>query len=237
MLGIGVAMAESNEPHDLRLAFQFGGQLNPSAVRAFEYGCKRTFDFTMALILTLLLIPLLLVIATLVSGADGGPAFFRQARIGKGGKLFNCWKFRTMVCDAERAFTEFIEKNPAAAKEWQENRKLSVDPRITPVGLFLRKTSLDELPQLFNIMLGDMSFVGPRPIVVDEIPRYGEAFSHCFSVHPGLTGLWQVSGRSDCNYATRVALDSRYVSEWRLLLDVQILVRTIPAVLFQEGSR
>ena len=142
-----------------------------------------------------------------------------------------------MSCDAERALQEFIEANPDAAREWRENQKLSHDPRITRIGSFLRKSSLDELPQLFNILVGDMSFVGPRPIVVDEIERYGEAFSHCFSVQPGLTGLWQVSGRSDCGYASRVALDGRYVAEWRLLLDVEILVKTVPAVLLQKGSR
>lgn len=142
-----------------------------------------------------------------------------------------------MACDAERVLKEFIEQNPTAAREWKENQKLSQDPRVTQVGALLRKTSLDELPQLFNILTGEMSFVGPRPIVVDEIPRYGEAFSHCFSVQPGLTGLWQVSGRSDCSYVNRVALDSRYVSEWRLLLDIEILARTVPAVLLQKGSR
>jgi lipopolysaccharide/colanic/teichoic acid biosynthesis glycosyltransferase len=221
---------------DLPVSFQFSGRRVAFSDRPSRH-VKRIFDVSTAFVLVLLLAPLLLAIAALVRGADGGPALFRQVRIGKGGKPFRCWKFRTMSSDAERALQEFIEANPDAAREWRENQKLSHDPRITRIGSFLRKSSLDELPQLFNILVGDMSFVGPRPIVVDEIERYGEAFSHCFSVQPGLTGLWQVSGRSDCGYASRVALDGRYVAEWHLLLDIEILVKTVPAVLLQKGSR
>ncbi|MDR6873008.1 lipopolysaccharide/colanic/teichoic acid biosynthesis glycosyltransferase [Bosea sp. BE125] len=179
----------------------------------------------------------MLLIAGLIRAGDGGPAFFRQARVGRSGKSFRCWKFRTMASNAEEALQRLLASDPAAAQEWAESQKLTRDPRITPVGAFLRRSSLDELPQLFNIVSGDMSFVGPRPIVAAERERYGEAFNHCFSVPPGLTGLWQISGRSDCSYATRISLDSQYASDWHLLLDAKILVKTVPAVLMQKGSR
>jgi len=179
----------------------------------------------------------MLLIVALIRTGDGGPAFFKQARIGRSGKSFRCWKFRTMACNADEALQRLLAADPVAAQEWAESQKLTRDPRITPVGAFLRRSSLDELPQLFNIILGDMSFVGPRPIVAAERERYGEAFTHCFSVPPGLTGLWQISGRSDCSYATRVLLDSQYASEWHLMLDAKILVKTVPAVLMQRGSR
>jgi lipopolysaccharide/colanic/teichoic acid biosynthesis glycosyltransferase len=198
---------------------------------------KRALDLAAGVALLFLLAPLMLLIAGLIRASDGGPAFFRQTRVGRCGKSFRCWKFRTMASNADEALQRLLASDPAAAQEWSESQKLTHDPRITPVGAFLRRSSLDELPQLFNIVSGDMSFVGPRPIVAAERERYGEAFSHCFSVPPGLTGLWQISGRSDCSYATRVSLDSQYASDWHLLLDAKILVKTVPAVLMQKGSR
>lgn len=198
---------------------------------------KRGIDLAAGVVLLLLLAPLMLLIAALIWAGDGGPAIFKQARIGRSGKSFRCWKFRTMATNADDALQQLLASDPAAAQEWAESQKLTHDPRITPVGAFLRRSSLDELPQLFNIIAGEMSFVGPRPIVAAERDRYGEAFTHCFSVPPGLTGLWQISGRSDCSYATRVSLDSQYASEWHLLLDAKILVKTVPAVLMQRGSR
>lgn len=198
---------------------------------------KRGIDLAAGIVLLLLLAPLMLLIAALIRAGDGGPAIFKQARIGRSGKSFRCWKFRTMAINADDALQQLLASDPAAAQEWAESQKLTHDPRITPVGAFLRRSSLDELPQLFNIIAGEMSFVGPRPIVAAERERYGEAFSHCFSVPPGLTGLWQISGRSDCSYATRVSLDSQYASEWHLMLDAKILVKTVPAVLMQRGSR
>lgn len=204
---------------------------------AAQHFIKRGLDLTAGIALLFLLAPLMLLIVALIRTGDGGPAFYRQTRIGRGGRTFRCWKFRTMACDADEALRQLLASDLAAAREWSESQKLTLDPRITPVGSFLRRSSLDELPQLFNIIAGDMSFVGPRPIVAAERERYGEAFNHCFSVPPGLTGLWQISGRSDCSYATRVSLDSQYASEWHLLLDAKILVRTVPAVLTQKGSR
>jgi exopolysaccharide production protein ExoY len=212
------------------------GKVTRSFVPVQQFA-KRSFDMSAALMLLFLLAPLCLLIAWLIRSHDSGPVLFRQTRIGKDGRRFTCLKFRSMVLDADRALTEYLNCNSVAAREWQESQKLSNDPRITRIGTFLRKTSLDELPQLINIILGDMSFVGPRPIVPDEVQRYGEHFPHCFSVTPGLTGLWQVSGRSDCTYATRIALDSRYAADWTLWLDVRILILTVPAVLRQKGSR
>ncbi len=212
-------------------------RLNPEIRRAAERATKRSFDVVLALVLLVFLVPLLLALSAVISASDGGPAIFRQRRIGRQGRPFTCLKFRTMRCDAEKALKELLDADPDAAREWCENQKLSRDPRITQLGQFLRQTSLDELPQLLNILAGEMSFVGPRPIVEAEIARYGDAFSQCFSVPPGLTGLWQVSGRSDCGYVTRVALDARYARDWNLALDLEILVKTVPAVLSQRGSR
>ncbi|MGQ4275073.1 sugar transferase [Terrihabitans sp. B22-R8] len=194
-------------------------------------------DFAISLIALFLLAPLLIGIALWVRGQDSGPALFRQTRIGRDGRPFKCLKFRTMKMNAEQSLARHLAENPELAEEWKKTQKLTCDPRITPLGHFLRRTSLDELPQLINVARGEMSLVGPRPIVPDEIHRYGEHFSHCFSVAPGVTGLWQVSGRSDCSYGTRIALDTRYVDEWCLQSDVAILLRTIPAVLNQRGSR
>jgi exopolysaccharide production protein ExoY len=199
--------------------------------------CKAVLDRTAALLAIVLLWPLFVGLALAIRLSDGGPALFVQTRIGKNGRPFKCFKFRSMALDSEQVLRGHLEACPQARAEWAQYQKLSNDPRITALGAFLRKTSLDELPQCLNILLGQMSFVGPRPIVPDEIQRYGESFAHCFSVAPGLTGLWQVSGRSDCTYQQRVALDSQYASEWSLWLDAAIVLKTVPAVLRQRGSR
>lgn len=230
-------MSIAKNTHALSLRFVLPAERSSSSGKSLDLVLKRAIDISLALLLLFLLAPLLCLLAALIRNSDGGPALFRQMRVGKGGRPFRCLKFRSMVLDAERALHEHLANDPQAAQEWRESQKLSRDPRITGLGGFLRKSSLDELPQLINILAGDMSFVGPRPIVADEVRRYGEAFVHCFSVQPGLTGLWQVSGRSDCSYVGRVMLDSRYASEWSLWLDAEIMVRTIPAVLAQRGSR
>lgn len=223
--------------HDLTYPVQLGRSSAPDSSRAARYFLKQMLDCALAGAALVLLAPLMLVVARMIRRHDGGPAFFRQTRIGRNGRPFRCLKFRSMIVNSEEVLKQHLAANPAAAAEWKATQKLASDPRITPLGAFLRKTSLDELPQLINIARGEMSIVGPRPIVPDEIHRYGEHFAHCFSVTPGLTGLWQVSGRSDCSYAMRVTLDTRYVDEWQLRTDVQILLRTIPAVLRQQGSR
>jgi exopolysaccharide production protein ExoY len=176
-------------------------------------------------------------IASLVLMSDGRPFFIRHRRIGHGGDEFGCLKFRTMVKDADSILQQYLDKNSSAAQEWRTYRKLSNDPRITPVGRVLRKSSLDELPQLFNILKGEMSLVGPRPIVRDEATNYGVAFGEYVRARPGLTGLWQVKGRSNASYDERVKLDTEYVASWSLRRDVVILFMTVPSVLAARGSR
>ena len=197
---------------------------------------KRVFDVSVALVLAVLLAPLLLLILVSIKTADKGPAIFKQKRIGRNGEEFRCWKFRTMIVDSDKVLSEILATNPVAAAEWAEDQKLKDDPRITSMGCFLRKTSLDELPQLWNIIKGDMSLVGPRPIVQSEVKKYGRFYRAYVSVSPGVTGLWQVSGRNDTGYAERVRLDVEYVNSMSLWNDVKILFLTIPAVLSTRGA-
>ena len=197
---------------------------------------RRTLDISVALAGLAFLLPLLLVVAVLVKVQDGGPVFFAQPRLGRAGKMFNCWKFRTMVLDAQARLDELLANDLAARTEWQRDHKLKVDPRITGIGNFLRKSSIDEIPQLLNVLAGDMSIVGPRPIVRAEIPRYASRFDHYCRVKPGLTGLWQVSGRNNTTYRRRVAMDSLYVRRRTIMMDLYIIFATIPAVLQSRGS-
>jgi undecaprenyl-phosphate galactose phosphotransferase len=196
---------------------------------------KTAFDQITAALLVVLFAPLLAALA-LVVRADGGPVFFRQPRVGAGGREFSCLKFRSMVTDADGRLQNLLRSDPRAAAEWAADRKLANDPRITKVGRFLRQSSLDELPQLFNVLSGQMSLVGPRPIVAAEVPRYGRNIEYYYETKPGLTGLWQVSGRSDISYARRVRLDVWYVRNWTLLHDVAILCKTVPAVFLRRGA-
>jgi exopolysaccharide production protein ExoY len=196
---------------------------------------KRAFDVTAACVGLLLLFPLLLLIGLMVKIADRGPIIYMHRRIGRNGKPFFCFKFRTMVPDADTALGHHLAANCQAAAEWRACRKLKDDPRVTPLGLVLRKTSLDELPQLFNILVGNMSIVGPRPVVSAELANYGASVEHYLSARPGLTGLWQISGRNDIDYASRVALDRRYVEEWSFGRDLTIILKTIIVVLSSRG--
>jgi exopolysaccharide production protein ExoY len=198
---------------------------------------KRAFDVVFALLVTSILFPVLILLILVLFVTQGRPIIFRHERIGLGGRRFFCLKFRTMVVDAEEGLESFLRSDPKAAVDWQTHHKLAVDPRVTPVGNVLRRTSLDELPQLWNVILGDMSIIGPRPIVHSEIKKYGRDFAFYKAVKPGITGLWQVSGRSDCSYPQRVRLDRDYVVNWNLGRDFAILLRTIPAVVLQKGSR
>jgi exopolysaccharide production protein ExoY len=197
---------------------------------------QRVVDVLLALLGIAALGPLMLAIAFLAWAADGGPAFYGHVRVGRMGQLFRCWKFRTMVVNSDVILGECLANNPAARAEWEAIHKLRQDPRITPIGHFLRASSLDELPQLWNVLIGEMSIVGPRPIVIAEIERYKSQFSAYCSCRPGITGLWQISGRSDVSYEQRVALDTRYAKTRSLLLDIQIMASTIPAVLARRGS-
>lgn len=192
---------------------------------------KRLADLFTAGSALLLVSPLLLLIVALIKATSKGPIIFAHDRIGFEGRTFKCLKFRTMVLDADRVLVEHLARDPAAAEEWRESQKLSHDPRVTPFGRVLRKTSLDELPQLFNIIKGDMSCVGPRPIVQEELDRYGPVRSEYLRARPGLTGLWQVTGRSSTDYAHRVSLDAQYLRNWSLWADFGILCRTTLAVM------
>jgi exopolysaccharide production protein ExoY len=216
------------------------GALSPTIDAAIEQShtpMKRVFDFVAAAGLLVAVSPLMLVVGLLTRLHDGETALFSQERVGRGGRLFRCYKIRSMVPDAQARLNGILASDPIAREEWDLHQKLTNDPRVTPLGHFIRKTSLDELPQLWNVMKGEMSLVGPRPISVAETVRYGEAMADYRSVRPGLTGLWQVSGRSDVDYATRVALDQTYARERTFWGDVRILLLTIPAVMKSRGAR
>lgn len=203
--------------------------------RRFDGGAKRVSDVLIAVIALLLLGPLILLICLAVKLQDGGPAFFAHRRVGQGRRFFKCLKLRTMFVDADERLRAILETSPAARAEWARDHKLRNDPRITPIGRVLRRASLDELPQFFNVLVGDMSIVGPRPIVEAEIRRYGHYIYEYCSVKPGLTGLWQVSGRNDMNYRRRVAMDVVYCREKSIAMDLKIILLTIPAVLNGRG--
>ena len=198
---------------------------------------KRVLDMICSAFVFVLSAPLFVGIAVLVKLTSRGPVFYRHSRLGRYGKPIKVWKFRSMYADAEVRLAKLLEDDVTAAEEWRTSFKLMNDPRITPFGRLLRKTSLDELPQLFNVMKGEMALVGPRPIVPAEVPHYGDAYKVFSSVKPGVTGLWQVSGRSDTDYARRVSLDTYYVLNWSPWMDIWILIRTVYAVLFMRGAR
>lgn len=210
--------------------------INQGRMRAKRFQ-KRVLDAALALLAALAMLPLFILIAVLVKLTSRGPVFFRQERLGRNGHPIRVWKFRSMYADAEARLARLLASDPKLAEEWRRNFKLADDPRVTSFGRFLRKTSLDELPQLFNVLAGDMALIGPRPIVEDEVKYYGDAYKVFSSVRPGVTGLWQVSGRSDTDYARRVALDTLYVLNWSPWMDIWILVRTIYAVLLMRGAR
>lgn len=197
----------------------------------------RILDLAIGIVALVLFAPLLIVLAIMIYISNPGPIFFVQQRIGHNGRTFACFKFRTMVVDAQARLMRLLEEDPAARREWERDHKLRNDPRITPLGRFLRKSSFDELPQFFNLINGTMSAVGPRPIVMAEITRYGRWFDDYCRVKPGITGLWQVSGRSDTTYRRRVALDVAYSRNRSIGLNLKIMIMTIPAVLAARGSR
>lgn len=196
---------------------------------------KRIFDITGSLAIIIFLSPALIYISRKVK-QDGGPAIYGHERVGKGGKSFRCLKFRSMVINSTEVLQNLLQNDPSAKEEWEATFKLKNDPRITKIGGFLRRTSLDELPQLFNVLKGEMSLVGPRPIITAELERYNEEIDYYLLSKPGMTGLWQVSGRSDVDYETRVYLDAWYVKNWSMWNDIAILFKTISVVLKKDGA-
>jgi exopolysaccharide production protein ExoY len=208
------------------------------AYHVFEDMIKRDLDVIGALVLLVVTAPAFLILAVLVA-ADGGPVFFSHTRVGRNGVRFGCWKFRTMVVGAEECLSEYLRYHPEARAEWERAEKLTDDPRITPLGAFLRKTTLDELPQLWNVLRGEMSLVGPRPVTESEMrDRYGPYADVVTSVRPGVTGAWQVTPhRNEIDYSQRVDLDARYVSRRSLAADITILLQTMLLLLGRRESR
>ncbi|MDA5558126.1 sugar transferase [Shimia sp. MMG029] len=198
-----------------------------------RYG-KRACDIILAVSLLPVLVPVICVLWA-VTARDGGSGFFGHVRVGQNGRKFKCWKVRTMVVGAEEKLKAYLVENPEAAKEWAENHKLADDPRITKFGNFLRKTSLDELPQIWNVLTGEMGFVGPRPVVEDELSKYGSGARFYLAQKPGITGLWQVSGRNSVSYDERVAMDFEYLQRTSFKFDVSILLKTWQAVVKRTG--
>jgi undecaprenyl-phosphate galactose phosphotransferase len=215
----------------------FALKIRNNLSRPFNILVKRCFDILASSLLMIMLLIPLLILAALIKLDLGGPVFFRQTRVGRNGKPFGCRKFRTMYADAEERLSALLATDAEARKEWSTYRKLKNDPRVTTFGEFLRSTSLDELPQLFNVLLGEMSLVGPRPVLQEEIDLYyKDKAEFCFSVRPGVTGLWQVSGRNNNGYDYRIAADLWYVKNWNLWLDIVILLKTVPALLGRVGA-
>ncbi|RAK50708.1 sugar transferase [Phenylobacterium deserti] len=208
----------------------------PPTSLSLDQALTSSMNILVALAALIFLAPLMIAVAIAVYAQDGGPVLFAHRRIGRNGRYFYCFKFRSMAADAEERLAKLLSTDPVARAEWEKDHKLRNDPRVTRLGAFLRKSSLDELPQLFNVLRGEMSLVGPRPIVEAEIAKYGRRFRQYCTVKPGITGLWQVSGRNDTTYTQRVAMDCVYAKRRNFLLDAYVLAATVPAVLSRRGS-
>jgi Undecaprenyl-phosphate galactose phosphotransferase WbaP len=198
--------------------------------------CKRLMDLLLAVAMMPVLLPVIALLALLIRLTSPGPVFFSHRRIGSNGAFFSMWKFRTMCVNSSEVLDRYLAVHPEARGEWNQSHKLRKDPRVTPIGRVLRRLSLDELPQIWNVITGRMSLVGPRPIVAAEVEKYADCFRCYTRVKPGVTGLWQVSGRSTLSYSARVQLDCDYVARWSLLRDLKILLLTVKSVVNQEGA-
>jgi Undecaprenyl-phosphate galactose phosphotransferase WbaP len=216
-------------------AFQ-KSSLSPRSAPNVSELVRRSVDLVLASLMLVFFAPLMVLVAVAVWMQDGGPVFYAHARVGRDGRVFKCLKFRSMLVDSEARLQHLLATSPEARAEWDRDHKLRNDPRITAIGSFLRRSSLDELPQLFNVLAGEMSLVGPRPIVAGEVKRYGRRFGSYCSVRPGITGLWQISGRNDVSYRRRVAIDTYYAQQQSIGLDLWILIATVPSVLLRKGS-
>lgn len=210
-------------------------RLQAAHARFYDAYAKRALDLVLAFLLLPLLLPIIAALALAVR-RDGGPAFYGHVRVGRSGKKFRCWKIRTMVVNADERLRQLLESDPEIAAIWQREYKLDKDPRITSLGGFLRKSSLDELPQLWNVITGEMSFVGPRPVIDAEVEKYGKHRSSYLACMPGITGLWQVSGRNDLSYDERVQLDVDYSKRKSFLMDTKILLMTVKSVIGGTGK-
>jgi exopolysaccharide production protein ExoY len=209
----------------------------PSLYDVRHLPLKRICDILLSLSLLAIALPLFLILAILVKLSSKGPIFYVDERVGRGGKSFRCYKFRTMYPDAAERLADLLHTDAIACQQWTTKRKLAHDPRITPIGYWLRRTSLDELPQLGNVLQGQMSLVGPRPVTSDELTtHYGRKAAKILQVRPGMTGIWQTSGRSHTCYIERVRMDEHYVDHHSLLMDAKILLKTVPAVLSLRGA-
>ncbi len=221
-------LSASNSPYELekteRVETPVGG------------ATKRAFDLTTGILILVIIAPVLAAIAAAIYLSGSGRVLFRHRRVGFGGREFSCYKFRSMIENSETVLQAHLRDNAAAAAEWARDQKLKNDPRITPMGRILRSSSLDELPQVFNVIKGEMSLVGPRPIVASEAERFGPEFERYKTARPGITGLWQVSGRSNCSYAERIQHDANYVKEWSMARDLMIIGKTTKVVLSRRGS-
>jgi Undecaprenyl-phosphate galactose phosphotransferase WbaP len=213
-----------------------GLEVRHNLLNAWDQLIKRCFDIVLGLIAGTCALPFFVLLSVLIKLDSGGRALYSQERIGRGGRKFNLWKFRTMITDADQVLVDYLETHPLAKKEWETTHKLKEDPRVTRMGRFLRKTSLDELPQIWNVLKGEMSIVGPRPIVDEETWHYRNCFRLYKSVLPGITGFWQVSGRNDVGYEFRVRLDEYYVRNWSIWLDIYIMLRTVWVVIRGDGA-
>lgn len=197
---------------------------------------KRLFDIVFSLSVLIMFSPLYIILAIIVAFSSQGPIFYIQKRVGKNYRSFNCIKFRTMVTNADEILAQIMETSPELKEEFASNFKLKKDPRITKIGHFLRMTSLDEFPQFWNVLIGDMSVVGPRPLVTDELSKYGDAMDDVLTIRPGITGLWQVSGRNDIPYPRRVQIDLYYVKNRNFWLDLQIILKTVNVVIMPKNK-
>ena len=211
-------------------------KIKNNLARKYNRIIKRIFDLTVSFLSLVILIPLGVLLSVLIYIDNPGPVVFSHTRIGKSGKEFPCYKFRTMVLEAEKILENHLAENEEAKKEWEKDFKLKNDPRITKVGFFLRKTSLDEFPQIINVIKGEMSLVGPRPIVKAEVEKYKECIHDYYLVPPGITGLWQVNGRSDTTYEERVQMDSWYVRNWSIWIDIVYIIKTFKVVIERKGA-
>lgn len=244
-VGIAMSIASHSEKMlirpvtaDTRLRARPAQRAEPANRKAsgLRQAAERSLDIVGSLALILFLLPVMLMLTVAVMLACGGSPFFAHSRIGKGGRPFHCYKFRSMHLGAEQRLVRLLAENPALRLEWERDHKLAEDPRVTPFGKILRVTSLDELPQLFNVLIGDMSLVGPRPVVAAELKRYGRHQTSYLENKPGLTGLWQITGRSEASYRRRVATDRLYARRKSIIFDCKIMLATVPAVLTRKGA-